>query len=92
MFTPDFYISLIQSTKIGLTDKIITDPILNKAAHNFITAQTQFAVMLVSNFTEITKYSVDTITNKWFPKKEEAQAKATTSKTARAYDIHTQGE
>jgi hypothetical protein len=92
MFTPDFYIHLIQSTKRGLTDKIITDPVLNKAAHSFITAQTQFAIMLANNFAEIAKYSTDTITNKWFPKKEVARAEATTSDTAPAQDIHTQGE
>lgn len=83
MFTPDFYIDLIQSAKRGLTDKIITDPTLNKAAHNYINAQSQFAKMLASNFTDVAKYSVDTITDKWFPKKE-AQAEASTSKKARA--------
>ena len=43
MFTPEFYIDSFQSTKRLLTNKVITDPTLNKAAHNYIDAQTTFA-------------------------------------------------
>ena len=82
--TLDAHIEAFQETKRGLTDKIITDPTLNKAAHEYIDAQTQFAKMLAHNFTDIAKYSMDSITDKWFPKNE-AQAEASTSKKARAY-------
>jgi hypothetical protein len=83
--TLDAHIEAFQETKRGLTDKIITDPTLNKAAHEYIDAQEQFAKMLAHNFTDIAKYSVDSIANKWFPQKEEVQAKASASKKARAF-------
>jgi len=41
--------------------------------------------MLAHNFTDIAKYSMDSISNKWFPQKEEVQAKASASKKARAF-------
>ena len=76
--TLEAHIDAFQQTKRGLTDKIITDPTLNKAAHEYIDAQTQFAKMLAHNFTELAKYSMDSISEKLFPKNEEvAQAKAT---------------
>jgi hypothetical protein len=83
--TLDAHIEAFQETKRGLTDKIITDPTLNKAAHEYIDAQTQFAKMLSHNFTDIAKYSMDSIASKWFPQKEEVQAKASASKKARAF-------
>ena len=83
--TLEAHIDAFQQTKRGLTDKIITDPTLNKAAHDYIDAQTEFAKMLAHNFTDIAKYSMDAISDKWFPKNEEvAEAKATRSKKARA--------
>jgi len=88
MFAPyltlEAHIEAFQETKRGLTDKIITDPTLNKAAHDYIEAQTAFAKMLAHNFTDIAKYSMDAISDKWFPQKEEAEAVASTSKRARA--------
>jgi hypothetical protein len=88
MFAPyltlEAHIETFQETKRGLTDKIITDPTLNKAAHDYIDAQTEFAKMLAHNFTDIAKYSMDAISDKWFPKNEEARAVASTSKQARA--------
>ena len=89
MFAPyltlDAHIEAFQETKRGLTDKIITDPTLNKAAHEYIDAQEQFAKMLAHNFTDIAKYSMDAIGEKWFPKNDEvAKAKTTRSKTATA--------
>lgn len=72
MFAPyltlDAHIEAFQTTKRGLTDKIITDSTLNKAAHQFIDAQTIFAKMLAKNFTDIAKYSVDSYTDKLFSK------------------------
>ena len=65
--TLDAHIEAFQETKRGLTDKIITDPTLNKAAHEYIDAQTQFAKMLAHNFTELAKYSMDSISDKLFP-------------------------
>ena len=89
MFAPyltlEAHIEALQETTRGLTDKIITDPTLNKAAHDYIDAQTEFAKMLAHNFTDIAKYSMDSISNKWFPKNEEVvEAKTTRSKTATA--------
>ena len=80
MFAPyltlDAHIEAFQTTKRGLTDKVITDPTLNKAAHDFINAQTVFAKMLAKNFTDLTKYSVDSFTSKAFPQTKDKATKA----------------
>jgi hypothetical protein len=76
-FTLEAHIDAFQTTKRGLTDKIITDPTLNKAAHQYIDAQTTFAKMLSKNFADLAKYSVDSFANKAFPQtKEKATTKA----------------
>jgi hypothetical protein len=69
MFSLENYVDTFQQTKKILTDKVITDAVLNKAAHSFINAQTIFAKMLVSNMQEVTKYSVDSQASFWFPGK-----------------------
>ena len=70
MFTPHFFIDTFQGTKKLVTDQIFKDPALNKAAHAYIEAQTQFAKMAVNNTIDMAKYSVESISNVWFPKKE----------------------
>jgi hypothetical protein len=47
MFTPMFCIESIQNAKKVVTDQLFKDPALNKAAHAYIDAQTQFAKMTV---------------------------------------------
>lgn len=75
VFTPDFYIDTFQNTKKNITNSVITDKTLNKAAHAYIDAQTAFAKMLSKNATEIAKYSVDTVGDKFFPKEKAKEAK-----------------
>jgi hypothetical protein len=70
MFSLENYVEMFQQTKKRITDKVITDTTLNKAAHSFIDAQTIFAKMLVSNTQEVVKYSVDKQTSFWFPSKD----------------------
>jgi len=70
MFSPIFYLESFQNTKKIVTDQIFKDPALNKAAHAYIDAQTQFAKMAVNNTIDMAKYSVDSISKHWFPKKE----------------------
>jgi len=70
MFTPQFYIDSFQSLKHSFTDKVITDPTLNKAANAFIDAQTAWAKMIVNNSTTVTKYLFDKQTEVMHPKKE----------------------
>ena len=72
MFTPDFYIDNFQSTKKLITNQVFTDPKLNKAAHKFIDAQTQFAKMLVQNTIDMSKYSVDGFSDLFNPTKAKA--------------------
>jgi len=91
MFTPDFYIDLFQSTKRQLTNKVYQDEILNKAANDFITAQTTFAKMLAKNYIDLATYSVDSMSKVLFPKQEET-VKAKTAKKSATTDINTQGE
>jgi hypothetical protein len=76
MFTPEFYIDSFQSTKRMLTNQVFKDPTLNKAAHNYIDAQTAFAKMLTANTVDMAKYSVDSVSKVLFPKKEEKATKA----------------
>jgi len=80
-FTLEAQIDALQTTKRGLTDKIITDPTLNKAAHDFINAQTVFAKMLAKNFADLAKYSVDSYASKAFP--QSTPAKAESAKAAK---------
>lgn len=70
MFTPHFFIDNFQSTKKIIADQIFKDAALNKAAHAYIDAQTQFAKMAVDNTIEVTKYSVESVSKVLFPKKE----------------------
>lgn len=70
MFTPIFYIESFQNTKKIVTDQIFKDPALNKAAHAYIDAQTQFAKMAVNNSIDMAKYSIESVSKVLFPKKE----------------------
>lgn len=67
LYTANFYIDTLQKTKSILTDKVITDPVLNKAAHEFLDAQTVFAKMVATNTTNIAKHSIDSISKTYFP-------------------------
>jgi hypothetical protein len=68
--TPEFFIDSLQGVKRDLTNRMITDPKMNRAAHNYINSQTEFAKMLVSNTVELGKYSMDCISERYFPKKD----------------------
>lgn len=72
MFTPDFYIDTFQGTKRIITNAVITDKTLNKAAHAYIDAQTAFAKVLVSNTIDISRASVESISKVLFATKENA--------------------
>ncbi len=74
MFSPQFYIESFQNTKKILTDKVIKDATLNKAAHAYIDAQTKFALMLADNAVELAKYSVDSLSKVMFPKNGDTAA------------------
>lgn len=65
LLKPDFYIDSLQKTKSIVTDKVITDPVLNKVAHDFMDAQTEFARMMTANTTEMLKYSMANVTKAW---------------------------
>ena len=70
MFSPHFYIDSFQNTKKIVTDQIFKYPAINKAAHVYIDAQTQFAKMAVNNTIDMAKYSVESVSKYLFPKKE----------------------
>ena len=93
MFSPDFYIDSFQETKRVITNKIFTDPTLNKAAQDYINAQTAFAKMLAHNAIDLTKYSVESVSKVLFPKPVEVTkaARAKAAKQAQT-DTDTQGE
>ncbi len=92
MFGPDFYIDAFQEAKRVVTNQVFKDPTLNKAANDYINAQTAFAKMLTHNAVDLTKYSVDKISKVLFPQGVEV-TKAAGAKAANAHtDINTQGE
>jgi hypothetical protein len=93
MFGPDFFIDTFQDTKRIVTNQIFKDPTLNKAANDYISAQTAFAKMLAHNTIDITKYSVESISKVLFPQPVEVTkaARAKAAKEAHT-DINTQGE
>ena len=68
MFTPEFFIDTIQSTKQSVFRRVIQDEQLREVADRYIQAQTDFAKMLVRNTIDLAKYSVD----KCSPQKEQA--------------------
>ncbi len=90
MFTPDFYIDLLQTTKRTMTNQVYKDETLNKAANDFISAQTAFAKMLLNNTLTLTQYSVESISKVFYPKEETVKTK--TAKKSTNTDINTQGE
>jgi len=63
-YSPEFYIDTFQNTKKLVTDKVITDKTLNKAAHAYIDGQTAFAKVLVNNAMEIAKVITDNLSDK----------------------------
>ena len=65
MYSLESYVDVFQHTKKKVTDKVITDPVLNKAAHSFIEAQTIFAKMLIVNTQDIAKYALDNHASFW---------------------------
>lgn len=56
---PAYFIDSFQSIKRSLTNKVITDPILNKAANSFIDAQSTWAKMIAENSINVTKHCFD---------------------------------
>jgi hypothetical protein len=72
MFTPQFFIETIQSTKRGVFKQIIKDPEIQRVADRYIDAQTEFANMLVTNTIAVARYSFEKATDNAFSKKEQA--------------------
>lgn len=71
MYSLEIYVETFQQTKKKITDKVISDPELNKAAHRYIDAQTVFAKMLISNTQDVLKHAINSQTSFWFPKMEQ---------------------
>jgi hypothetical protein len=70
MYSLESYVDAFQQTKKKITDKVITDTTLNKAAHKFIDAQTLFAKMLIENSQNIANQVINSQTSFWFPKRD----------------------
>jgi hypothetical protein len=68
MFTPNLIIDTVQNAKRTATNAVIKDEALNKAAHNFIDAQTAFAKMLTDNALTISKHFVEKQSSFFYPK------------------------
>jgi hypothetical protein len=72
MFTPQFFIDTIQTTKRGVFKQIVKDPELQRVADRYLDAQTEFANMMVKNTIDVARYSLDQFTNCVWSKKEQA--------------------
>jgi hypothetical protein len=92
MFGPDFFIDTFQETKRVVTNQIFKDPTLNKAANDYINAQTAFAKMLSHNAVDLTKYSVEQISKVLFPQGVEVTKAARAKAAKQPADTNTQGE
>jgi len=92
MFGPDFFIDTFQETKRVVTNQIFKDPTLNKAANDYINAQTVFAKMLAHNTVDLTKYSVESISKVLFPQGVEVTKAARAKAANKPADTNTQGE
>lgn len=68
MFSIEFFIDTVQSTKKSVFNRIVKDQELQKVSTRYIDAQTEFAKMLVTNTLDLAKYSVE----KFYPQKEQA--------------------
>ena len=72
---PSYYIDSFQSLKRSLTNKVITDPTLNKAANSFIDAQTAWAKMVADNSIDLTKHYFDQLAKVNYTKKAKKESK-----------------
>jgi len=71
MFTPEFFIDVIQSTKKSIFNRIVMDPRLQRISNSYIDSQTEFAKNMVANILDLAKYSLE---NNYSGKKERAAA------------------
>lgn len=67
MFTVDFFIDTLQSTKRGLFKQVVKDEQLQAVADRYLDAQTEFAKMIVKNTISMAKYSFEKMTPSYFP-------------------------
>lgn len=72
---PSYYIESFQSLKRSLTNKVITEPVLNKAANSFIDAQTAWAKMVAENSLGLTKHYFDQLARVTSTKKAKKEIK-----------------
>jgi hypothetical protein len=92
MFSPEFFIDTIQSTKKSIFDRIVSDPELRKVSDRYISTQTEFAKMMVANAIDLARYFLN---GNCSANKENAEApyKVDSPTEKSAYtDINTQGE
>lgn len=92
MFGPDFFIDTFQEAKRVITNQVFKDATLNKAANDYINAQTAFAKMLSHNAIDLTKYSVESISKVLFPQGVEVTKAARAKAANKPTDTNTQGE
>jgi hypothetical protein len=93
MFTPDFYIEMVQTSKRMATNQVFKDERLNKVANDFIDAQTVFAKMMAKNTIEMLSYTVDSMNKTIYPQGEDNTVKAKTAKkSANTHTDITQGD
>jgi len=71
---PSYYIDSFQSLKRSLTNKVITDETLNKAANSFIDAQTAWAKMVAENSIDLTKHYFDQIAKVTYTKRTQNES------------------
>lgn len=69
MISPEYFIDSVQNAKRTFTNTVIKDATLNKAANDYIDAQTAFAKMLAQNTLSLTTYAANAVSKVLFPQK-----------------------
>lgn len=64
VLTPDVYIDTFQNMKKNIANEIVADKTLNKAANDFIDAQTAFAKSMFHISTSIAKHTLESFSPK----------------------------
>ena len=78
MFTPESFISSVQSTKRVFVNQYVSNATIKKACLAYIDAQETFSQTLVKNTFDITTHVVETVSQYLFPKQEKvSKAKVT---------------
>lgn len=74
MFAANYIIDAVQTAKLDLFRKIVSDPQLQKLAEDYIKAQSNFAKAAVTTTFDLAQYSFEKMSKPYFPENPGATA------------------